>query len=100
MSQLPFSCTAYATVLPSGDKLGDVSSPAASVIRVNESQCASAVGVRLFISHGTAAATMAIAATVHGSHAARPGRADGAARSTTAEEDVDTVDSVSRANAR
>src|SRR5437868_9276262 len=100
MSQLPLTCTAYATVPPSGDKLGEVSSPAASVIRVKKSQRGSAAGVRLFNSQGTAAATTANAAIVHGSHAARAGRADGAARSTAAAEDVDRVDSVSRANAR
>ena len=40
MSQLSFTRTAYAIVVPSGDNDGVVSSPARSVIRVNASYCA------------------------------------------------------------
>ena len=99
MSQLPLARAAYATVLPSGDSVGDVSSPADSVIRANELHRASGGPAGLFSSHDPTAATTASAATVHASHA--PGaRAGAGATPVAAGDDVDGVESVSSAKAR
>src|SRR5215813_9376575 len=98
MSQLPFTNFEYATVPPSGERVGGVSSPAASVIRAKDSQRPSGLG-RALNNHATVAAAIASAATVHGSHHARERRI-GAATPTGTEDTVDTVETVSRANAR
>src|SRR5260221_12876212 len=99
MSRLPLTSTEYAIVLPSGDKLGDVSSPAASVIRVNEFQRAAGGGAAAFQSHDAAVAITARTATVHGTHRARSERT-GTTTSTAGVVQEDAVDSVSSANAR
>src|SRR5690349_16144079 len=82
MSQLVLTRIAYATVVPSGESVGVVSSPAVSVMRVNADQCRSGSGVRpKRIDRETglepattaisAAAASAAPATVHGNQAAR-----------------------------
>src|SRR5829696_3741651 len=99
MSQLPFVRIAYATVLPSGDSAGDVSSPAASVRRLKFDQAPSAAGGPGFISHTAAAASSAAAAILQGSQTAPPFRGSAGASIVRAD-DVETVESVSSANAR
>src|SRR6188474_2406243 len=110
MSQLLLTRIAYATVVPSGESVGVVSSPAVSVMRVNADQRSSGSGVRPnridretglepTTTASIAAAATAAAATPHGNHAAR-GR-DGATVSTAAcDEEVDADVRVSSANAR
>src|SRR6185437_1168309 len=56
------------TVLPSGERLGEVSSPAASVMRVKVLHRASA-GAARGIHHVATAPAIATPAIVHGSHA-------------------------------
>src|SRR5262245_46617788 len=72
MSQLPFTRTEYATTVPSGEIVGAISSPDASLMRVKRAKRASGVGRTFLGIHDTAAARSPIAATVHGSHTAQP----------------------------
>src|SRR5215207_981661 len=99
MSQLPFVRIEYATVLPSGDSAGDVSSPAASVRRLKFDQAPSAAGGAGLISHAAAAASSATAAMLHGNQAAPP-FCGTAGASMARDDDVDAVASVSSAKAR
>src|SRR5690348_12899132 len=98
MPQLPFTRMAYATVAPSGDSVGEVSSPAASVTRVKYAHRGSAAGRRAAMSHAAAAAASAIEAISHGIQAARV-RARGTTTSCAADCE-EPFDSVSSANAR
>src|SRR5688572_15202731 len=97
--------------MPSGERVGAVSSPAVSLTRVNDDQRASGSGARPnrieretglapAITAIIAAAAIATAATAHGNHAARD-RAGGAMASRAAgDEEVDGGASVSSANAK
>src|SRR5688572_15882768 len=76
MSQLPLTRTAYATVPPSGESVGDFSSPASSLTRVNWLHGASRGAAALLVNHAPAAIIAAIAATLQGSHGTA-GRAAG-----------------------
>src|SRR5688500_8082078 len=102
MFQFPATRAEYATVPPSGDKVGDVSSPASSVIRVNWLQRPSIVeGMRCSADDAPLAST-ATPAIAHGSDD-QPRRADGigsALSTPPADEAVEMVDNVSSANAR
>src|SRR5688572_20520184 len=111
MSQLLLTRIAYATVVPSGESVGVVSSPAVSVMRVNADQRGSASAVRpkrIERETGLETATPAIttataiaaAATAHGSHAARERVGRAAIASMDACDVVDAVVSVSSAKAR
>src|SRR5688572_13126949 len=56
MSQLPFTRTTYATVPPSGESVGDFSSPASSLTRVKWLHGASGATDAPLVSHAVAAA--------------------------------------------
>src|SRR5262245_6295570 len=99
MSQLPLTHMEYATVVPSGERLGDVSSPAASLTRVKWSKRASALSRVVRGIHDAAAASTAVAATTHGSHTGIAGRRDsGSATAVAARPGAD--ENVSSAKAR
>src|SRR5688572_16502311 len=111
MSQLLLTRIPYATVVPSGESVGVVSSPAVSVMRVNADQRGSASGVRpnridretgleIATTANIAAAAIAAAATAHGNHAVRERVGGAAIASMDACVVVDAVVSVSSANAR
>src|SRR5262245_8613762 len=92
----------YTTVVPSGERLGDVSSPAVSVMRVNWAHRGSGGAPPPRGHHAAAAPTIASAAIVHGSHDACRWRAGTGASAAAGvdDDDVDPVESVSSANAR
>src|SRR5262245_6116472 len=69
MSHDPELRMAYATVVPSGESAGFVSTPAASVIGVKRAQRSSACGARASWNAIAAAATTATAAIAHGTAA-------------------------------
>src|SRR4051794_21409010 len=102
MPQLSLTRIAKATVVPSGDNVGEVSTPAASVTGVNFCQGRSTAAGAGFMNHIPAASASAPIAMLQGSHAVRPTFCGGGR--TTPEsirvEAVDMVDSVSRAKAR
>src|SRR3954466_11750974 len=102
MSQLPLTRIANATVVPSGDNVGEVSTPAASVTGVNFCHGRSTAAGAGFENHATAANVNAATAMPQGSHAARPtfrGSATATPESIRVDA-VDMVDSVSSAKAR
>src|SRR4051812_26304762 len=97
IAQRPFCLTAYATVDPSGDIAGDVSSPAASVSWTNCCQRVSGAAPR--DSRRPAAAIADTAATPMRIHSRRVTRGAPTAGAATAETDdaEDDVESVSSA---
>src|SRR3954469_4281714 len=104
MSQLPLTRIANATVVPSGDNVGEVSTPAASVTGVNFCHGRSTAAGAGFENHTAPANAGAPMAMLQGSHAIRP-TLRGGGRATpesirVAVDAVDIVDSVSRAKAR
>src|SRR5918993_3567678 len=100
MSQLPFTRTTYATVAPSGESVGDFSSPASSLTRVKWLHGASgATGVPR-VSHAVAAATTATAAMLHGNQAIVARRVGKPALTAAVVEDEEPADRVSSAKAR
>src|SRR5687767_1080156 len=100
MSQLPFTRTTYATVPPSGESVGDFSSPASSLTRVKWLHGASGATDAPLVSHAVAAAMTATAAMLHGNQGTVAPRAGKPAVTAAVVEAEDPVDSVSRAKAR
>ena len=101
MSQLVSLLTANATVVPSGDSVGDVSMPAASVMRVKVDQCWP-VGGAGRVAQATTATAIAPAATAHGTHDERDRARGGSTAATAAAGELPDVadDRVSSAKAK